>query len=63
MHEHVGMDLVGGQRLMQTLTCNGRPDLADKLATQKTYPSWGYTIERGAPPFGSCGTEIRPTPR
>jgi alpha-L-rhamnosidase len=27
---------------------NGRPDLAYTIATQTTYPSWGYMISKGA---------------
>ena len=46
--EHVGTGLIGGQWLMRTLTRNGRVDLAYTLATQKTYPSWGYMIEKDA---------------
>ena len=45
---HVGTGLVGGQFLMRVLTDNGRADLAYTIATQKTYPSWGYMIENGA---------------
>ena len=45
---HVGTGLVGGQWLMQTLTENGRPDVACQIASQITYPSWGYMIQRGA---------------
>ena len=40
--------LIGGQWLMRVLTDNGRPDLAYTIATQKTYPSWGYMVEKGA---------------
>jgi alpha-L-rhamnosidase len=47
-HGHVGTGLVGGQYLMRVLTDNGRPDLAYTIATQITYPSWGYMIENGA---------------
>ena len=47
-HDHIGTGLVGGQYLMRVLTDNGRPDLACAIATQKTYPSWGYMIEHGA---------------
>jgi len=39
---------VGTQFLMRTLTENGRGDLAYKLASNKTYPSWGYMVENGA---------------
>lgn len=45
---HIGTGLIGGQWLMRVLSDNGRPDLALKLATQTTYPSWGYMIEKGA---------------
>ena len=47
-HSHVGTGLIGGQWLMRTLTDHGRVDLAYTLSTQKTYPSWGYMIEKGA---------------
>ncbi len=45
---HIGTGLIGGQWLMRTLSDNGRADLAYTLASQKSYPSWGYMIERGA---------------
>jgi len=45
---HIGTGLIGGQWLMRTLSDNGRPDIAYKLATNKTYPSWGYMAENNA---------------
>ena len=33
---------------MRVLTDGGRADLAYTIATQKTYPSWGYMVEKGA---------------
>ncbi len=45
---HVGVGLVGAQWLMRTLSDNGRADLALTIATQKTYPGWGYMVEKGA---------------
>jgi alpha-L-rhamnosidase len=45
---HIGTGLVGGQWLMRVLSDNGRPDLAWTLATQETYPSWGYMVSQGA---------------
>ncbi len=33
---------------MRTLSDNGRPDVAYKIATQTTYPGWGYMVEKGA---------------
>jgi alpha-L-rhamnosidase len=47
-HGHVGTGLVGAQWLMRTLSDNGRADLAFQIATQKTYPGWGYMAEKGA---------------
>jgi alpha-L-rhamnosidase len=45
---HVGTGLVGAQFLMRTLAENGRSDLAYKIATQPTYPGWGYMVKQGA---------------
>lgn len=45
---HVGTGLVGAQWLMRSLSDNGRIDVAYQIATQKTYPGWGYMIEKGA---------------
>ncbi|HEY1686119.1 MAG TPA: glycoside hydrolase family 78 protein [Tepidisphaeraceae bacterium] len=45
---HIGTGLVGGQWLNRVLTANGRPDIAYAIATQTTYPSWGYMVEHGA---------------
>ena len=45
---HVGTGLVGAQWLMRTLSENGRPDVALQIATQPTYPGWGYMVKKGA---------------
>ncbi|MCH4551652.1 glycoside hydrolase family 78 protein [Aestuariibaculum lutulentum] len=45
---HISTGVVGTQFLMRTLTNFGRGDLAFKLASNKTYPSWGYMVENGA---------------
>lgn len=45
---HLSTGLIGVQWLMRTLTENGRPDIAWQLATNETYPSWGYMVENGA---------------
>lgn len=47
-NSHVSTGVVGIQFLMRTLTEFGRGDLAYKLASNKTYPSWGYMVENGA---------------
>lgn len=45
---HLSTGLIGTQWLMRTLSDIGRSDLAYKIASQTTYPSWGYMIENGA---------------
>jgi len=45
---HVSTGVVGIQQMMRTLTDRGRSDLALKLATNDTYPSWGYMVRNGA---------------
>ena len=36
---------------MRALSDNGHADLAYTLATQRSYPSWGYMIDKGATTF------------
>lgn len=45
---HLSTGVVGTQFIMRTLTDMGRADLAYKIATNTSYPSWGYMIENGA---------------
>lgn len=45
---HLSTGVMGTNFLMRTLTKVGRSDLAYRIASQKTYPSWGYMIENGA---------------
>lgn len=45
---HLSNGLVGVQWLMRCLNDYGRPDLAYTIATQKSYPGWGYMIDNGA---------------
>ena len=45
---HLRTGLIGGHYLMRVLSDNGRPDLAYTIATQTTYPSWGYMLSKGA---------------
>jgi alpha-L-rhamnosidase len=45
---HVSTGLVGAEWLMRTLSEHGRGDIAYKMATNTTYPSWGYMAENGA---------------
>ncbi|MDR1675436.1 MAG: family 78 glycoside hydrolase catalytic domain, partial [Tannerella sp.] len=45
---HVSAGVLGIQHLMRGLTLYGNLELACKIATNTTYPSWGYMIEKGA---------------
>lgn len=45
---HISTGLVGAEWLMRTLTNYGRGDIAYQLATNTTYPSWGYMAKEGA---------------
>lgn len=45
---HLSVGLVGAQWLMRSLSDNGMEDIAWKLATNTSFPSWGYMVENGA---------------
>jgi alpha-L-rhamnosidase len=45
---HLNTGILGTKYLLPVLTANGAADLAYELATQTTYPSWGYMIANGA---------------
>ena len=47
-NDHLSTGFIGVGYLCPTLSDNGRNDVAYKLLLQKTFPSWGYSIERGA---------------
>ena len=45
---HLSTGFLGTACLMQVLSQGGAEDVAYKVATQRTYPSWGYMVEKGA---------------
>lgn len=45
---HISTGMIGTQWLMHELSRMGRADIAYLLATNKTYPGWGYMAEQGA---------------
>ena len=47
-NRHLDVGLLGSKTLLSALSDNGYEDLAFEVATQKTYPSWGWWIENGA---------------
>ncbi|WP_300603926.1 alpha-L-rhamnosidase [Niabella sp.] len=46
--DHVNSGIMGMMWLMRGLSDHGRPDLAYTIATNRTYPSWGYMVAHGA---------------
>jgi len=45
---HLSTGNICTKYLLEALTENGFVDVAYKIATQRTYPSWGYMLEKGA---------------
>jgi alpha-L-rhamnosidase len=45
---HISTGVVGTQWLMRWLTKYNRADIAFKLASNTSYPSWGYMVQNGA---------------
>lgn len=46
--EHVDTGILGTRYLLDVLTDHGRADVAWRVATQRSYPGWGYMIAEGA---------------
>jgi alpha-L-rhamnosidase len=45
---HVDTGIVGTRYLFDVLTENGLAEIAYRVATQRTYPGWGYMVTEGA---------------
>ena len=45
---HLNTGCLGTSVLLPVLTAHGRPDVAARVALQRTYPSWGYWVDNGA---------------
>jgi alpha-L-rhamnosidase len=46
--DHLNTGALGTKYLLPVLTEHGHGDLAYAVATQRTYPSWGYWVDNGA---------------
>lgn len=46
--KHIDVGLLGSKAILNALSENGYADLAFEVASQQTYPSWGYWIANGA---------------
>jgi alpha-L-rhamnosidase len=45
---HIGTGVLGTQEIMRGLTDYGRSDIAFKMVTNTSFPSWGFMVEHGA---------------
>ena len=60
---HVSCGVIGISWLLRGLSDNGFADVAWLLATQKTYPSWGYMAENGATTIWELWNGDKASPR
>lgn len=45
---HLDVGILGAKAILGALSDNGYPDVAYKIASQETYPSWGWWMVNGA---------------
>jgi alpha-L-rhamnosidase len=45
---HLDAGILGAKAILSALSDNGYPDVAYRIASQETYPSWGWWIKNGA---------------
>ena len=57
-NNHLSTGFFGSAYILPALSQYGYHDLAYKLATQNTYPSWEYMVENGATTIWEHGTAI-----
>ncbi|MFJ6850639.1 alpha-L-rhamnosidase [Streptomyces sp. NPDC091271] len=57
---HLSTGFLGTPRLLPVLTDTGHTDVAYRLLLQRTFPSWGYQIDRGATTMWERWDSIRP---
>ncbi|MFJ7103916.1 alpha-L-rhamnosidase [Streptomyces albogriseolus] len=57
---HLSTGFLGTPRLLPVLTDTGHTDIAYRLLTQRTFPSWGYQIDHGATTMWERWDSLRP---
>ncbi|MFI6933824.1 alpha-L-rhamnosidase [Streptomyces sp. NPDC050287] len=57
---HLSTGFLGTPRLLPVLTDTGHTDVAYRLLRQRSFPSWGYQIDRGATTMWERWDSIRP---
>jgi len=57
---HLSTGFLGTPRLLPVLTETGHTDVAYRLLEQRSFPSWGYQIDRGATTMWERWDSVRP---
>ncbi|MDG4860378.1 alpha-L-rhamnosidase [Streptomyces sp. T-3] len=57
---HLSTGFLGTPRLLPVLTATGHTDVAYRLLMQRSFPSWGYQIDRGATTMWERWDSIKP---
>ncbi|GGN34218.1 alpha-L-rhamnosidase [Streptomyces fuscichromogenes] len=57
---HLSTGFLGTPRLLPVLTDTGHTDVAYRLLQQRSYPGWGYQIDRGSTTMWERWDSIRP---
>ncbi|GAA1374690.1 alpha-L-rhamnosidase [Streptomyces beijiangensis] len=57
---HLSTGFLGTPRLLPVLTDTGHTDVAYRLLHQRTFPSWGYQIDKGATTMWERWDSIKP---
>lgn len=60
---HIPCGVIGISWLMRTLSEHGRADVAYLLATNRSYPSWGYMVDNGATTIWELWNGDKASPR
>ena len=55
---HMDVGILGAKYLLNTLADNGRADVAYRILQTKTFPSYGYWVERGATTMWERWTDV-----
>ncbi|MFF5262734.1 family 78 glycoside hydrolase catalytic domain [Actinomadura viridis] len=57
---HLSTGFLGTPQLLPVLTATGHTDVAYRLLRQRTFPSWGYQIDKGATTMWERWDSIKP---
>ncbi|WP_406369917.1 glycoside hydrolase family 78 protein [Streptomyces sp. NBC_01550] len=57
---HLSTGFLGTPRLLPVLTSTGHTDVAYRLLVQRSFPSWGYQIDKGATTMWERWDSIKP---